>query len=230
MLREVHTVHEFQADNSVLNAGYDRVAYQYMLLNKASGYNRFYLGNGLGHTKLKQRLKMMNQDESSRGKSLSALLLLPAALIGSLLLSSPIIAPALASASMISVFSQYDNSVKGETVSFISTDQPTHTPGEPDIMLNGQLVAHETINSIDPAMIESISVFKNSIEFPDGLIDIKLKGNIDYESLLPTMDNEDNSNFRLEKGIKVIGYGTVKKNPFNSTIHKNPLTGEPYKQ
>ncbi|MDE6769935.1 MAG: M56 family metallopeptidase [Muribaculaceae bacterium] len=221
MLREVHTVHEFQADNSVLNAGYDRVEYQYMLLNRVSGHNRFSLGNGLGHTKLKQRLKMMNRSESSRGKSLSALLLLPAALIGLLLLSSPIIAPTLASASMISVFSQHDNSVKGETISFISTDQPIHTPGEPDIMLNGQLVAPETINSINPAMIKSISVFKNMIEFPDGLIDIKLKGNVDYESLLQNMDNEDNSNFRLEEGIKVIGYGTVKK---------NPLTGEPYKQ
>lgn len=221
MLREVHTVHEFQADNSVLNAGYDPVAYQYMLLNRASGNNRFSLGNGLGHTELKQRLKMMNRSESSRGKSLSALLLLPAALIGLLLLSSPIIAPTLASASMISVFSQYNNSVKGETTSSISTDQPTHTPGEPDIMLNGKLVSPETINSINPAMVESISVFKNNIEFPDGLIDIKLKDNIDYESLLPTMDNEDNSNFWLKDGIKVIGYGTIKK---------NSLTEEPYKQ
>lgn len=221
MLRELHTVHEFQADNSVLNAGYDPVAYQYMLLNRASGNNRFSLGNGLGHTKLKQRLKMMNRSESSRGKNLSALLLLPAALIGLLLLSSPIIAPTLASASMISVFSQYDNSVNGETMSSISTDQPTHTPGEADIMLNGQLVAPETIKSINPAMIKSISVLKNMIEFPDGLIDIKLKDDIDYESLPPTTDNEDNSNFRLEDEIKVIGYSTIKK---------NPLTEEPYKQ
>lgn len=213
MMRELHLVHEFQADNYVLNAGFNRTAYQYMLLNRASGKTRLSLTNGLGYTKLKQRLLMMNRDESGNRKRMNVLLLIPAALIGILLLSAPFITPMWASASMINTLSWHNNSSEGEVPDLVINISSARSLGDPEIWLNGYPISDETMKYIDTESIKSISVHKDSPEYPFGLILIELKDNVEINEALIDEGIEGSDNRMSEwDEIKVEAVGTVKKN------------------
>lgn len=210
MLRELQIVHEFQADNKVLEEGFDRITYQYILLNKASGKNYINIGNGLGHTNLKQRLKMMNRNKSNRGAKMVVLLLLPATISGILVFSSPLVSPILASASGINIFLEQDNSIT-ENISIQESVTPIQPQVhvEPDILLNGEAVSSELLKSIDPAMIKKIEVNKQLIDHPGGLITITLLDNVEVKEVV----NQSKNNFDIIawEDIEVVGYGTIKK-------------------
>lgn len=81
MRYELKLIHEYQADAEVLNGGVDQKDYQMLLIRKTVG-NRFHtLANNLNHSKLKNRIAMM-QKEKSRGirrLRLALLTLAPAA-------------------------------------------------------------------------------------------------------------------------------------------------------
>ncbi|MDE7347111.1 MAG: M56 family metallopeptidase [Muribaculaceae bacterium] len=67
MRDELKLVHEYQADAAVIDSGTDSKEYQKLLIRKTVG-NRFHtLANSLNHSKLKNRIAMM-QKEESRGR------------------------------------------------------------------------------------------------------------------------------------------------------------------
>ncbi len=105
MLKELHEVHEFQADSDVVNNGFNPTDYQYLLLTRASGKSNFSFGNSLGQSKLKHRLKMINREESGVGKKLAGLLILPGVVISIMILSTPLFASMLSSATNVNFFS-----------------------------------------------------------------------------------------------------------------------------
>ena len=86
MREELKTVHEYQADEAVLRSGVNAREYQMLLIKKAVGARFPSLANSLNHSKLKKRITMMyNSETSPRGRRLRALSLAPAlavALIG----------------------------------------------------------------------------------------------------------------------------------------------------
>lgn len=94
MLRELHDVHEFQADGDVVADGYDMKSYQYLLIKKAAGSRLQTFADSLNHSKLKKRLTMMKKSEKKDGKRL-VLLMLPAILAGSVILSTDSVASML---------------------------------------------------------------------------------------------------------------------------------------
>ena len=76
-LSELKLLHEYEADDAVLNHGIDATQYQLLLVRKAVGDKRFTLANGFQHAKLKNRIDMMLQAPSSGWKRLSWLAILP---------------------------------------------------------------------------------------------------------------------------------------------------------
>lgn len=174
MLRELQKVHEFQADNKVLEEGFDRIAYQYLLLNRASNRKLLNIGNGLGHTNLKQRLKMMNRKQSTHISYLAALFLLPAAVSGILIFSSPVISPVIASATEIKTFLKKDQPIKESNPNQEAVSMTPKSSSNPDILLNGEEIPYESINNINPSMIKKMEVNKNLSNHPSGLIIITL--------------------------------------------------------
>lgn len=174
MLRELQKVHEFQADNKVLEEGFDRIAYQYLLLNRASNRKLLNIGNGLGHTNLKQRLKMMNRKQSTHISYLAALFLLPAAVSGILIFSSPVISPVIASATEIKTFLTKDQPIKESNPNQEAVSMTPKSSSNPDILLNGEEIPYESINNINPSMIKKMEVNKNLSNHPSGLIIITL--------------------------------------------------------
>ncbi len=99
MRDRLRTVHEYQADEAVLCAGYDTTQYQRLLIEKAVGTRSHSLANSLNHSKLKKRVTMMYKKESSPVRRLCALLLVPALAAGCALTSVPAVARVLSSMS-----------------------------------------------------------------------------------------------------------------------------------
>ena len=88
-LSELKLLHEYEADDAVLNHGIDATQYQLLLVRKAVGEKRFSLANGFQHAKLKNRIDMMLQSPSSGWKRLSWLAILPF-LAGTMFLCNPV--------------------------------------------------------------------------------------------------------------------------------------------
>ena len=87
-LSELKLLHEYEADDAVLNHGIDATQYQLLLVRKAVGDKRFTLANGFQHAKLKNRIDMMLQAPSSGWKRLSWLAL--PFLAGTMFLCNPV--------------------------------------------------------------------------------------------------------------------------------------------
>ena len=64
--RDLKAVHEYEADNAVLNFGIDAKTYQLLLVTKAVGGRLQTVCNNLSHHSLKKRIKMMQKNKSDR--------------------------------------------------------------------------------------------------------------------------------------------------------------------
>ena len=78
MREELKTVHEYQADKAVLDSGIPARDYQMLLIKKAVGARFPSLANSLNHSKLKKRITMMYNQNSSASRRLRGLALVPA--------------------------------------------------------------------------------------------------------------------------------------------------------
>lgn len=79
--QELQSIHEYQADEAVINYGIDAKKYQLLLIRKAVGQRLFAMANSFNHGELKKRITMMVREKSKKGSALKALLLAPAAAI-----------------------------------------------------------------------------------------------------------------------------------------------------
>lgn len=75
--RDLNAVHEFEADEAVINNGIDAKTYQQLLVVKATGMRLQTLVNSLNRTSLKKRIIMMYQTKSNRWLMLKAIIALP---------------------------------------------------------------------------------------------------------------------------------------------------------
>ena len=64
--RDLKAVHEYEADDAVLNFGIDAKTYQLLLVTKAVGSRLQTVCNNLSHHSLKKRIKMMHKNNSNR--------------------------------------------------------------------------------------------------------------------------------------------------------------------
>ncbi|MBO4549289.1 MAG: M56 family metallopeptidase, partial [Bacteroidaceae bacterium] len=64
--RDLKAIHEYEADNAVLNFGIDAKTYQLLLVTKAVGSRLQTVCNNLSHHSLKKRIKMMHKHNSNR--------------------------------------------------------------------------------------------------------------------------------------------------------------------
>ncbi len=62
---ELKMLHEYEADDSVINQGINTADYQLLLVRKAVGEHRFRLANGFNHTKLSNRITMMMSEKTN---------------------------------------------------------------------------------------------------------------------------------------------------------------------
>lgn len=92
MCRELQNIHEYEADQRVLQSGTNASSYQLMLLKKAVGSRFPSIANSLDHSNISKRIKMMLKTKSSRRLRLQSAAILPAIAVGLALSSIPAVA------------------------------------------------------------------------------------------------------------------------------------------
>lgn len=208
MMREIRAVHEFQADMDVVSSGYDRREYQYMLLERVAGKRIPAFANGLGNSKLKTRIMMMEKENSRIPAYAICLVILPAALASAMFLSAPAVASVFDRLDMVKAFAvsgdndDYDAGAEKIVVQ-INNEAPKDEERKPAVMVDGKLIDYETMSSLDPGRIKSIDVVKDSPEYPDGIIYVHLLGEGETQPRVKPTHGMDS--------VRVIGYGTLKK-------------------
>ena len=75
--RDLRTIHEYEADASVLSSGSDVSQYIQLLMRKAMGTKACILANGINNSTIKKRINMMLLNKSPRRNALKLLALLP---------------------------------------------------------------------------------------------------------------------------------------------------------
>ena len=92
------TVHEYQADASVLSSGAEPKSYQYLLLRQVTASHRFALTNSFDSSNLKKRIIMMNRNAKSNAwQHFRAMALVPALAIAFGLTQIPAVAAVIGS-------------------------------------------------------------------------------------------------------------------------------------
>ena len=79
LMRELREVHEYEADNGVINNGIDATEYQLLLVKKSVGTRLYSMACGFNHSKLKNRITMMLKRRTNNWAHLKLLLFVPVA-------------------------------------------------------------------------------------------------------------------------------------------------------
>ena len=85
--RDLHLLHECQADQQVINSGCDKTTYHQLLLNEVSGNLTYIIVNQFSYSLIKRRFKMISKNKQSRLAGFRILLAIPTALALLLLFS-----------------------------------------------------------------------------------------------------------------------------------------------
>lgn len=75
--QELRNIHEYQADEAVIDKGIDAKQYQLLLIKKAVGDRLYTMANSFNHSKLKNRITMISKKKSNRMAAVKALFVLP---------------------------------------------------------------------------------------------------------------------------------------------------------
>ena len=75
--QELRNIHEYQADEAVIDKGIDAKQYQLLLIKKAVGDRLYTMANSFNHSKLKNRITMISKKKSNRMAAIKAMFVLP---------------------------------------------------------------------------------------------------------------------------------------------------------
>ncbi len=133
MREELKTVHEYQADDTVLASGIDPRTYQMLLIKKAVGTRFQSLANSLNHSKLKKRITMMYKEKNSGLRRLRGLVLALAPVAAIAVVNIPAVAGCLDGMRAASLETA-DEPVKVVAVGTIRKDTQNISENKPDVL------------------------------------------------------------------------------------------------
>ena len=99
--QELQNIHEYEADEWVINQGIDAKKYQLLLIKKAVGTRLYSMANNLNHSSLKKRIAMMIKKKSNPWARLKYLYILPLAAVSVAAFARPEISNELAEISSV---------------------------------------------------------------------------------------------------------------------------------
>ena len=77
-------IHEFEADEAVINSGVNAKQYQLLIIKKAVGARLYSIANSFNHSLTKKRITMMCKEKSKKWRCAKALYIVPVAAIAAL--------------------------------------------------------------------------------------------------------------------------------------------------
>ena len=160
--QELQTIHEYEADNTVLREGVDAKKYQMLLIKKAVGTRLYSMANSFNHSSLKKRITMMLKEKSNPWARMKYLYVLPLAALAVSAFARPevsAVADELSSAKVNDlVASMKTNQV--ETASVAVKD--TLMPDEPVFEVVEQMPEFP-----DGGMAGLMEYFKKNLRYPE---------------------------------------------------------------
>ncbi|WP_394708141.1 M56 family metallopeptidase [uncultured Bacteroides sp.] len=114
MKQELQNIHEYEADETVINKGIDAKQYQLLLIKKAVGTRLYSMANSFNHSKLKKRITMMLKEKSNPWARLKYLYILPLAALAVTAFARPEISNQLNEISAVEI-SDLSSIVKGNS-------------------------------------------------------------------------------------------------------------------
>ncbi len=194
MREELKSVHEYQADASVLASGIDARTYQMLLIKKAVGTRFQSLANSLNHSKLKKRITMMYKEKNSGLRRMRGLVLTMAPVLAvAVVINIPAVASVMESMRAASfevpvVAPVEARAVSEDKVSENSASIETATENMPD--------SHAEFKGGQTAMI---SYLVNAIKYPEAAQNAGVEGKVVVEFTV----NADGtlSDFKVVKSV-----------------------------
>ena len=172
LCRELRQVHEFEADEAVLNEHVDVKQYQMLLIRKSVGDQLFSMANNFNYQSLKKRIRMMTINRSSRWNQLRALAVVPVIALALLAFANP----------------KTEAAVVAEVANHPASVVPTNIaqPSQPEAAPVAPMAVEKTVNEevLEPQasrtkVYESVEQMP---EFPGGIVEMMkfLQMNIKY--------------------------------------------------
>jgi TonB-dependent SusC/RagA subfamily outer membrane receptor len=196
--REILSVHEYQADEEVLNNGIDAKQYQLLLIRKSVGEYKFALANNFRKRDLHKRITMMMKTKTNNRVKWAYTAALPVLLLSMISLSVPKLNAQIIkedpkeSIIVVGVRSPEKTDTIVDALTKIEKDGETRIQlrgvgdNQPLYILDGKRMSNDEFNEINPNDIYSISVLKNESGFElygkegqNGVILITTKSNHD---------------------------------------------------
>ncbi len=161
--RELKQIHEFEADEAVLQRGVDAQQYQLLLIRKSVGDQLFSMANNLNYQSLKKRIRMMTTKKSSRWQQLRALAVVPVAALALVAFAQPEV-----------------KSVEEQVEQAVSTPQPQMAAPEGSWKAQTLPLDPQTLQKTDTTKV--FDVVEQMPEFPGGTQELMqfLYSNIKY--------------------------------------------------
>lgn len=186
---DLQNVHEYEADEQVINHGVNIKQYQLLLIKKAVGSQRFTsMANSFNHSKLKNRITMMLKSKSNSYVRLKYLYVLPLSALAVVAFARPEISQQLEKISSVKVIQSsavvQTNAVekvqiqskalsdvvsadsllpagKSKAVTIHISSAASDDKGKPLFYLDGVEITESRASSLDASIIESVSVLKD---------------------------------------------------------------------
>ena len=178
LCHELRQVHEFEADEAVLNSNVDVKQYQLLLIRKSVGDQLFSMANNFNYQSLKKRIRMMTINKSSRWKRLRALAVVPVIALAMLAFANPTID---AAAVKNTAGGQTPNPQDERTKVMESVEQMPEFPGGQEAMID---FLSQNINYPETAAknkIEGRVVLQFVVEKTGEIGEIKILRSVDEE-------------------------------------------------
>ena len=166
--QELQTIHEYEADEWVINNGIDAKTYQLLLIKKAVGARLYSIANSFNHSSLKKRITMMIKKKSNPWARLKYLYVLPLAAVAVAAFARPEVSNELNEISSVKV---------NDLTSIVKTEEVKSVENFSDekFVLNGQVMDHSSKKPVPGASIIIRGTTVGTLSDEDGKFSLDVK-------------------------------------------------------
>ena len=196
--QELQTIHEYEADDTVLREGVDAKKYQMLLIKKAVGTRLYSMANSFNHSSLKKRITMMLKEKSSPWARVKYLYVLPLAALAVSAFARPevsAVADEISSAKVNDLAEMVKTNLPESVVEAVKDTLPPgviHVPQEVKDDLKGTPV-FEVVEQMpeypDGGMAGLMEYFKKNMRYPEAAKEAGMQGRVTVQFVV----NKDGS-------------------------------------
>ena len=166
--QELQTIHEYEADEWVIENGIDAKTYQLLIIKKAVGARLYSIANSFNHSSLKKRITMMIKKKSNPWARMKCLYVLPLAAVAVAAFARPEISGRLDEISSVKV-NDLTSIMKGDEVKSVENFS------DEKFKLSGQVMSANTKKPVIGASIVVRGTTNGTLSDADGKFELQVK-------------------------------------------------------